>query len=277
MRNIVEFLWKNYFFFLFIILEVIAVLIIANNNYYQGRVVIRSTSDFTGSVLKTADNFSQYLSLSKANKILAEENARFYNMSHESFIKTDTLRVYIDDVQYSRQYRYTAARVVSNSINRRNNYLKLDKGSNHGLKPDMAVLAPNGVVGQIIEVSGNFSSVMSVINTNLRISAKHKNSGQVGSLSWDGADYRQGTLSDIPSHAVINYGDTIVTSGFSYIYPEGRIIGFVKDFYIKTGENFFTVEVKFAVDYNNIHYVYVVESLYRNELIELEQKDIGEK
>lgn len=276
MRNIIEFLWRNYFFFLFIILEIIAVFILINNNYYQGRVVINTTNDFTGSLLKTSDSFATYLSLKKANVILAEENARFYNMLPESFIKTDTLKVLIDDEEYNKQYRYFAAGVISNSINRRNNYMKLDKGERHGLQPDMAVLAPNGVVGQIIEVSKNFSSVMTIINTNLRISAKHKNSGQVGSLNWDGEDYRRGMLSDIPSHAEINIGDSIVTSGFSYIYPEGRLIGFVDDFYIKTGENFFTVDVKFAVDYNNIYHVYVVENIHRGELLELEQNDIKE-
>jgi rod shape-determining protein MreC len=276
MRNIIEFLWKNYFFFLFIILEIIAVFIITNNNYYQGRVVINSTNDFSGALLKTTDNLKNYLSLRKANVILAEENARFYNKSPESFIKTDTLKVFIEDLEYNRQYRYYAAGVISNSINRRNNYMKLDKGERHGLQPDMAVLAPNGVVGQIIEVSENFSSVMTIINTNLRLSAKHKKSGQVGSLTWDGQDYRSGTLSDIPSHAVINIGDSIVTSGFSYIYPEGQLIGLVDDFYIKTGENFFTVEVQFAVDYNKIFHVYAVENVHRGELLELEQNDIEE-
>jgi rod shape-determining protein MreC len=276
MRNIIEFLWRNYFFFLFIILEIIAVFIIINNNYYQGRVVINSTNDFSGSLLKTTDNLKKYLSLKKANVILAEENARFYNMSPESFIKTDTLKVFIEDLEYNKQYRYYAAGVISNSINRRNNYMKLDKGARHGLQPDMAVLAPNGVVGQIIEVSENFSSVMTIINTNLRISAKHKKSGQVGSLTWDGRDYRSGTLSDIPSHAEINIGDSIVTSGFSYIYPEGQLIGLVDDFYIKTGENFFTVDVQFAVDYNKIFHVYAVENILRDELLELEEKDIKE-
>jgi rod shape-determining protein MreC len=276
MRNIIEFFWKNYFFFLFVILEVIAIFIIINNNYHHGRIIINSTADFTGNILKTTDDFAQYLSLNKANKMLAEENARFYNLSPGSFIITDTSQVIINNQQYNRQYRYYSAKVISNSTNRRNNYLKLNKGRNHGLKPDMAVVAPNGVVGQIIEVSDNFSSVMSVINTNLRISAKHQNSNQVGSLSWDGTDYRRGRLSDIPSHALINIGDTIVTSGFSYIYPEGQIIGFVEDFYIQTGENFFTVVVKFAVDYNNIYYVYAVENIHRDELLELEKGDIGE-
>ena len=233
MRNLIAFLWKYNFFFLFIILEVIAFSLIVNNNYYQRRVVINSTNDFTGGLLEKFDNFSEYLALKNANKILSEENARFFNMLPSTFIKSDTSLFFINDTLYNRQYNYVSAKVVSNSINRRNNYLKINKGRTHGLKADMAILSPHGVVGQIIEVSEHFSSVMSILNSNTRISAKLKKNNQVGSLFWNGKSYRLGKLVDIPSHVEFNKGDTIVTSGFSYIYPEGKIIGVVEDFYIE--------------------------------------------
>lgn len=276
MRNLIAFLWKNNFFFLFVILEVIAFSLIVNNNYYQRRVVINSTNQLTGGLLETFDNFSAYLSLKNANKILSEENARFYNMLPSTFIKNDTTVFFIDDTLYRQQYKYIATKVISNSIHRRNNYLKLNKGSKHGIKPDMAVVAPNGLVGQVIEVSENFSSVMSILNSNARISAKLKTSNQVGSLFWDGKDYKSGKLVDIPSHVVFDIGDTIITSGFSYIYPEGQIIGVVNDFRIETGDSFFNIDVTFAVDFNNIYYVYAIETLYRDELLELENLEIEE-
>ncbi len=276
MRNLIAFLWKNYFFFLFIILEVIAFSLIVNNNYYQRRVVYNSTNDFTGGLLEKIDTFSEYLTLKNANKILAEENARFFNMLPSTYIKSDTSRFFINDTIYNRHYNYISAKVISNSINRRNNYLKINKGSAHGLMADMAILSPDGVVGQIIEVSENFSSVMSILNSNTRISAKLKKNNQVGSLFWDGKNYRFGKLVDIPSHVEFNIGDTIVTSGFSYIYPEGQIIGVVKDFRIKTGDNFYNIDVQFAVDYNNIFYIYAVKNLMREELLDLEKSEIKE-
>lgn len=277
MRNLIAFLWKNSFFFLFLILEAMAIFLLVNNNYYQRRVVVNSTTDIAGHILEAYDDVVSYFALKDANRELAEENTMYRNMQPDAFIRTDTGRFYRDDTLYNRQYRYIAAKVISNSLNRRNNYLKLNKGRIHGLEPDMAVIAPNGVVGQVIEVSDNFSSVMSVLNSQSRISAKLKKSNQVGSLYWGGEDYRMGKLVDIPSHVQLETGDTVVTSGYSFIYPEGRLIGFVKDFSIEPGDNFFKIDVRFSVDYNNIHHVYVIKNLFRDELMELEEKEIPEQ
>lgn len=276
MRNLIAFLWKNYFFFLFVIFELIAVSLVVNNNYYQKRVFINSTNDFTGNLLEKFDNISSFFALQNANKILAEENARFYNMAPEAFIKTDTQTFFVNDSMFAQQYKYMSAKVISNSVNRRNNYLKINKGSLHGIRPDMAVVTSMGIVGQVIEVSDHFSSVMSVLNNNARVSAKLKKSNQVGSLYWDGLDYQKGKLVDIPSHVRFNIGDTVVTSGFSYTYPEGQIVGIVEDFEIEAGDSFFRIDVRFTVDYNSLEYVYAIQNLFKGELIELEQSDINE-
>ncbi len=269
MRYLLTFLWKHYFFLLFVLLETVSLFIIVENNYYQRRVIVNSTNDFTGNILNAFADITEYISLKQANEILAEENTMFHSVSQESFIKTDTSEFFIDDKLYRQQYVYVAAKVISNSTNKRNNYLKLNMGKNHGIENDMGVLASNGIVGQVIEVSPNFCSVMSVLNKYSRISARIKKNNQIGTLIWDGKDYRNGTLTDIPSHAKMQKGDTIVTSGFSHIFPEGRLIGTVEDFEIKKGDNFFTVNVKFSKDYNKSYYVYIVKNLMKEELIEL--------
>lgn len=276
MRNLIAFLWKNYFFFLFVIIEVFAFFLVVNNNYYQGRVFFNSTNDLSGTVLEKYDNFTSYFALKNANKILAEENARFYNMHPESFIKNDTQAFFVNDSIYLQQYKYLSAKVISNSINRRNNYIKLNKGRLQGIREDMAVVAANGIVGQVIEVSDNFSSVMSVLNSNARVSAKLKTSNQVGSLFWEGQDYRMGKLVDIPSHVRFQVGDTVVTSGYSYTYPEGQLVGIVESFDIEPGDSFFQIYVRFSVDFNKLYYVYAIQNLFKGELIELEKSDIKE-
>ncbi len=274
MRNLIVFLWKNHFFFLFLFLEAIALFLLFNNNYYQRRVVINTTSDITGNILMGYDNVADYFFLKEANDKLAEENARYRNLTPEAFLQVDTNSFFAEDSINETQYKYISARVISNSVNRRNNYLKLNKGRNHGLEPDMGVVAPNGVVGQVIEVSDNFSSVMSILNSQARISAKLKSSNQVGSLFWNGEDYSMGKLVDIPSHVHFSKGDTIVTSGYSFIYPEGEMIGVVDTSAIEPGDNFFKIDVKFAVDFNKIHHVYVVKNLFADELRELENQEI---
>lgn len=274
MRNLIVFLWKNHFFFLFLFMEAIALFLLFNNNYYQRRVVINTTSDITGNILMGYDNVADYFFLKEANDKLAEENARYRNLKPEAFLQVDTNSFFAEDSINERQFKYIPARVISNSVNRRNNYLKLNKGLNHGIEPDMGVVAPNGVVGQVIEVSDNFSSVMSILNSQARISAKLKSSNQVGSLFWNGEDYRMGKLVDIPSHVHFSKGDTIVTSGYSFIYPEGEMIGVVDTSAIEPGDNFFKIDVKFAVDFNKIHHVYVVKNLFADELRELENQEI---
>ncbi len=276
MRNLITFLWKNYFFFLFVILEVFALFLVVNNNYYQRRVFINSTSDFSGNILASFDDMSSYLSLKNANTILSEENARFYNMQPEAFLISDTASFYRNDSLYTRHYVYRTAKVISSSINRRNNYLKINKGFRHGISPDMAVVTPHGIVGQVIEVSENFSSVMSILNNNARISAKLKASNQVGSFFWDGNDYRTGLLVDIPSHVQISIGDTVVTSGYSFIFPESQPIGIVEDYSIETGDSFYKIKVRFTVDYNSLYHVYVIGNRLHDELIELDKIDLNE-
>lgn len=276
MRNLIAFLWKNYFFFLFLILEVLALFILINTNYYQKRVVFNTTSDISGNILQVYDNVTAYFELKHANEILAQENANLRNQLSEDFMVSDTNMVILSDSSLARQYRYHPARVISNSVNRRNNYIKLNKGRKHGMEADMAVLAPNGVVGQVVEVSDNFCSVMSILNSQIRISAKLKLSNQVGSLFWDGQDYQKGKLIDIPSHVQFAIGDTVITSGYSHIYPEGLLIGTVEDYKIEPGDNFFEIDVRFSQDYNNLHYVYAIENVYRKELMELENKQTGD-
>jgi rod shape-determining protein MreC len=275
MQNLFAFIWKYAFYFLFLLLMAISFVLIVQNNYYQKTIAINTTNSIAGSLLNVVGNFTEYLSLRHANQLLADENARLMS-ALQGFYSDETSAFQMEnDSAGGIQYEFVAAKVISNSINRRNNYMKLNKGRRHGVEPDMAVIAPDGVVGQVIEVSENYSSVMSVLNSHSRLSAKLKSSNQVGSLLWDGENYRTGTLVDIPSHVRIDVGDTIVTSGFSHIFPEGGLIGIVEDFSIESGENFYMVKVRFAVDFNKLSYVYLVNNLHIDELNKLQEAEIS--
>jgi rod shape-determining protein MreC len=274
MHNLFAFIWKYAFYFLFLLLMAISFVLIVQNNYYQKTIAINTTNSITGRLLNVVNNFTEYISLRHANQLLAEENARLMSELENSIPDEISASLEENDSAVVRQYEFVAAKVISNSINRRNNYLKLNKGRRHGIAPNMAVIAPDGVVGQVIEVSDNFSSVMSVLNSHSRLSAKLKSSNQVGSLLWDGKNYRIGTLVDIPSHVRIILGDSVITSGFSHVFPEGGLIGVVEDFGIGSGENFYVVKVRFAVDFNKLSYVYVVNNLHIDELIKLQEAEI---
>jgi len=256
-----------------VLLEVFAVLLLVKNSYYQGSVILKSTNGITGNIHSFYTNITDYLALRQANRILAEENAEFYNKLPGSFIKTDTSTFFIYDTLYMQRYKYVAAKVISNSTSRRNNYLMLNKGKVHGIAKEMAVITPGGIVGQVIEVSDHFCSVMSVLNMHSKISVKLKNSKQIGTLIWNGENYRTGTMTDIPSHTQLTLGDTVITSGFSYIFPEGVNIGTVEDYRIRSRDNFYTADINYAVDYNRVYHVFVVKNLQQDEIIELEEAE----
>jgi rod shape-determining protein MreC len=153
----------------------------------------------------------------------------------------------------------------------------LDKGSRSGIQKDMAVITPTGIAGTVVNVSENFSWVMSMLNKHTRISGKILKNGQMGTVVWNGVDHLYGTLTDIPAHVKIARGDTIVSSGFSYIFPAGLMIGTITDYRVEQGEHFYTIPFKFSVDFNSLQYVYVVKNLMKEEQESLEKSTEGLK
>ncbi|MFH0867086.1 MAG: rod shape-determining protein MreC [Bacteroidota bacterium] len=271
MRNFFLFLWRQYFFFLFLLLEIISFLLIVQNNYYQRSGFINSTSEFSGGILTVFNNISQYFSLKDANKKLSEENACLLSESKKFYMKTDNKIFTYNDTLYRQQYDFISTKIIRNSTNKRNNYLTLNKGSRHGITKDMGVVTSTGIIGIVNNVSENFSSVLSVLHKDFKLSAKLKNNEQLGTVTWDGGNYRYGKLIDIPTHVKPKIGDTIVTSGYSTSFPEGILIGTVTDIKEEKGDNFYTLIVFFSTDFNNISYAYVIRNILKTEQDKLEK------
>jgi rod shape-determining protein MreC len=177
-------------------------------------------------------------------------------------VVTDTIR--------KQQYTFLTARVVNNSINRRNNYLTLNKGSLQGVQAEMGVICPDGIVGIVKDVSEHFSSVISVLHKDSRISTKIKKNGYIGSLMWEGYNAGYAILKDIPKHVKLAVGDTLVTSQFSAIFPEGIMVGVIDKFDSKPGD-FYLIDVKLSTDFDNLSYVYLVTNVLKEEQKKLEE------
>lgn len=276
MRNFFVFLWKQYFFFLFLILEIISIILVVQNNFYQRTTFINSASNFSSSILGTFNNISEYFSLREANKRLAEENARLLSDSKKWFLQTDHKIFYCNDTLYRQQYEFVSAKVVKNTTSKRNNYLILNKGSNHGISKDMGVITSAGIVGIVKDVSPNFCSVISVLHKESKISAKVAKYGQIGTVVWNGGNYKFGDLIDIPTHVKPTLGDTIITSGYSTSFPEGILIGTISDYKIEKGDNFYTITIRFATDFNSIAYANIVRNLTKDEQDKLEMETQGD-
>lgn len=262
MRNLLDFLSKYSFFFLFIILEIIAFILIYNNNYFQRSRIISTTNALTGNMNAAFDDIAGYLYLKTANRKLVAENAFLRTQLN---LRTQQQVDSVAGIPVFPDLQYTGARVISNTVQKRNNYFMVDKGRTDGIRSDMGVVTTEGVVGIIIDVSEHYSSGISILHKDAKISGRIKKNRHLVNVSWNGINYRNGKLEDIPTHVELSNGDTIQTSGNSHIFPEGIIIGTVDTVY-ETDQLFKSADIRFSVDYNRLYYVYIIESKHRQEI-----------
>ena len=272
MRNLLNFLAKYNGLIIFLILEGIAFYLLSTENNYHNTRIVQGLKSITQVIEKRMSNTRAYFHLGEINQELADENASLKDSLERlsDRLKEKNLKFYtVSDTIYRQKYVYTAARVIDNSINRQKNFFTLDKGSKQGLMPGMVVVAGESVAGVIVGCSDNFSVVMSVLNTDFRLSARFKSNGYFGSLSWDGMDYSHAILSEIPQHVTFGIGDTIETTGYSATFPEGILIGTVNDFK-KSGGDFYNIKVTLATDFKKLYYVNVIGNMEKEEQLELE-------
>lgn len=271
MRNLWLFFIKYYASFLFIALEAIAFSMVISNHDYQRSTVVNSSRRIAGSFYEGLNRVTDYISLSRVNDSLIMENTRLKNYLRSSFYNLTPHSAMVKDSVYMHQYQYTYAKVINNSTLHRNNYLTLDRGSMHGIRKNMGVISPNGIVGIVKDVSKHYCTVISLLHKDSRISAEIKSTRDFGSLVWNGFNPRIATLTDIPSHVRLKKGDIVTTTSFSKIFPEGIMIGTVEDFEIKEGDNFYKVDVRLSTEFSRLNYVYVITNILALEQTILEQ------
>lgn len=275
MRNLVVFIWKNYFFVMFLLLEAVCIYLLVQNNKFQRASFVNSSNKMSASVLSTAENVQQYFYLKSENERLAKENAELHSHDLLSFSLLVNDRYTVNDTIYRQKYTYTSAKVVGNSTNLRNNYLTLDKGSKQGITNKMGVITSAGVVGLVEQVSENFCTVKSLLHSNTIINSKLKKDGSFGPLDWNGESFEYATLNDIPTHVRLVKGDTVVTSQYTKMFPENILVGTVDSYYKEGTKPFYTVKIKLSTDFKKLTHVYIVDNKLRQEQQELEEKTQG--
>ena len=211
-------------------------------------------------------SINQYLSLKEKNKILLNENVRIKNQLSRYNLKKD-----INFVKHNDYYLFNSARVINNSVFKRNNFLTLNKGSKDGIKIGQGVVIKDGIIGIVKSVSKNYSLVISVLNKKTNVSIKFKKNNYVGSLKWNGYNYMKGEVKDVMNHIDISVGDTIVTSGYGTIFPKDIKIGVVSKVKNRDNSGYQKIEVNFLKDLNMIDFVYVVEAKNKLEILKLQK------
>lgn len=268
MQQIIFFFIRNKNFLLFVLLFTISVALTIQTHNYHNHKFVSSANAVTGTVFTIRNNITDYFSLGKENEQLLHENLMLRKRLAK-FRETVTA-TRLDSTLLPSKYEYFTARVINNNFSKTKNQLTLDKGSNDSIKIDMGVISSRGVVGIVSDVSKNYATVQSILNTKSRINAKLKKSSHFGSLIWNTEDPNIVQLVDIPRLAQLEKGDTIITGGRSTIFPEGILIGTVRDFHLDNDDNYYYVNIDLFNDMTSLEHVYLIENNDAEEILNLE-------
>lgn len=271
MRNLWMFISKYNAFFLFIIFFIISLMLVGRNNSYQKAAIINTSNELSGQAYEKIDYFKSYLTLRRVNDSLIAENARLRNQLKNAFVNDTVKQINVNDTISKQQYLCIEARIVSNSIHQKNNYITISRGSKHGIKPGMGVICSSGIVGIVRDVSENYARIQSLLHSGTKISASIAGTNAFGSLVWGEGNYdpQKAVLLDIPNHVIVKKGEKVVTTGFS-LFPAGLPIGVISRTGVKGGNNFLDIEIKLNTDFATLQYVYVVNNLRSAEQQQLE-------
>ena len=269
MYNLRRFIIKHHFVILFILLEVISILLLANSQRYHRNRMVNTTNDVVGKIYEWCSEIGNYFRLNKANEQLAEENAL---LRQQLSVVYDTTTCTYDISQGDTLYKYIPAQVVNNSTNQANNYIIINKGAVDGVERDMSVISTDGIVGVVTDVSRHYASIMSLLHSKSVVGVRIKESQELASVKWETNNYRYGMVEDIPTHILLQKGDTILTSSHSYIFPEDLMVGTVEEFYPTAVDALNRAKIRFATDFATLRHVYIIKDLHKPELDSLKAR-----
>ena len=263
MRNLLEFLSKYYHWLLFLVLEVVSIVLLFQYNSYQGSVWFSTSNALVGKVYEVDAAIESFFSLTKVNENLTRRNfylERQVNQLRRLYadITRDTTVVERAELEFLGRYELIPAKVVSNSIDRTDNLMTIDRGRKDGVEVDMGVACGNGVVGVVYLVSDHYSVVMPVLNYHSRISCSIRHRGYFGYLEWSGGDASIAYVEDVPRHAKFKRGDWVETSGYSSIFPPGVLVGKIVEVYNSRDGLSYKLKVQLTTDFGNVRDVCVI-------------------
>lgn len=265
MQRILLFLYSLRVFLIFIALETVAIWLIVSYNSPQGAVFFNSSNHIIGNFLETRENVTGYFTLGIANEGLAEKNAELLMRLEKLTQSRDSAYIQLDSA-FASEHEFRSAKVINNSIRFNQNHITLNKGRSHGIREGMGVFNEQGVIGRVKGVTNNYSSVISLLHTELLLSSKIKTSDVFGSTKWDGKNPNQAKLLYVPRHVRVAKGDTVVTSGYNAIFPEGINIGIVDEVGTGSETNYLDITINLSTDFSRLTYVYLVENVMQVEL-----------
>ena len=271
MQRLFLFFYQYRAFFTFLILELVCAWLIIGNNPYQGARFFNSSNGLVATLNNVSHGVREYFLLRQINSTLAQENAQlrsqFEAMNQRQYLSPAS--AIVDSVVLT-QFDFVSAKVVSNTVNRFTNFITINKGQEEGIEPGMAVISALGAVGKVRTVSRHYSVVTSLLHVDVQVSALLKRTGHFGTIQWDGMNPDYVKFKFIPRHVQPVKGDSVLTSGYNAIFPEGIMVGHIDEIHL-TDELFYDLKVKLSQDFRKLSYVEVVKNSLKHELDSLER------
>src|SRR5258706_3561149 len=277
MERLLNFVYEYRALVTFLALEFFCAWLIVENNQYQSTKYFNSSSRISASIISFSHGVREYFSLRDINTGLAEENAALRTKLEQRNQSLYTLEVReLRDPVIINQFDYVSAKVVNNSTSLSKNFITINKGNDAGIKAGMAVISARGVVGKVRSASEHFSVLISLLNIDEQVSSIIKSIGYFGTAQWDGVNPRIVELLYIPRHVKIQTGDTVVTSGYNAVFPEGILEGVIKEVNLKEETPFYDIKVEVAQDFGKLTFVQVIKSRLTQEIDSLERSTMDE-
>lgn len=279
MKNLLNFLIKYNYWFLFILLEVISFTLLFKFNRYQASTFFTTSNRIVGNVYEISGGITSYFHLKAVNKELLDKN--IYLEQQVALLQRTLVSAGMDSLQVDQLkdsvlngYTVLKAEVINNSLNRPDNYITLNKGLDEGIRPEMGVINGNGVVGIVYMASPHYSVVIPILNSKSSISCKIKNTDFFGYLKWEGGDSGFAYVKDLPRHARFSLGDSIITSGYSSVFPSGIMIGTVDDITDSHDGLSFLLKIRLSTDFGKLSDVRVIAKNRQREQNDLEERAV---
>ena len=269
MNNLLNFFIKHSAWFIFAIYVILSLVLLFKDNPYQQSVYLTSANRVSAAVYKAFNGVTSYFHLRDINESLQERNAALEMELIELRNQMADMALASPDSLHQpalKQYSFVMAQVISNSIANPNNYITINRGYLDGVNPEMGVIDQNGVVG-IVNVAGPHAArVISLLNPHMRLSCKLRDSGFYGSLVWDGKSPQFAVLEELPKHITYHKGDTIVTSGYSAVFPESIIVGTVDGLARGMTDSFVSLRIRLTTNFSQLSSVRVITNSMKDQI-----------
>ena len=282
MDKLLEFLQKYRHWFVFLILETIALVTYLSGSLYSRSLGWYATSAVFGRVNELMTEGWSYVGLRPRNEELLRENARLrtaYTLLARQMQDAEAHgllpRLHATDSLPIDPSAVIIARVVNRVTHTSEVYYTINKGRRDGIETDMGVMSASGVVGAVMAVSDHYALVIPVLNPKIRLACTLLGQEVSGTLTAPSSpNANEAILSNVPPHAHPQIGDTITTSGYSYLFPEGMMVGTITDSVparLKgSAGTFANYPVHLSTDFQGLRYVYVIREKPTHEVRALE-------